>query len=281
MNKTKLAFLTGLIILVILIYIFFITKPSNNRHWEQGFDKMAAINITNNVVSVNNVRDFHFVPKKIISFGYIDRNVDITKIAKVWFVIEPFTIQPFSFFKGVAHTYFVFDFIDQSPLVISVEARRKVGEKYNAWLGAFNQYELIYIWGTEEDETIRRVILEDNKLYMYPLNISQKGAQRLFLELAQTSQDLEKNPRFYNTLFSNCTNELAKLANKVKKDAVPFNKALFLPGYSTELLYKLGYIPNNAPIEEIKLKYYISDKVREIYDQDDFSRLLRLSLPGN
>ena len=39
----------------------------------------------------------------------------------VRFVEEPFTIAPFSSFKGVAHTYFVFDFQGQPPVAVSVE----------------------------------------------------------------------------------------------------------------------------------------------------------------
>jgi hypothetical protein len=173
---------------------------------------------------------------------------------------------------------YVFDFKDSDPIVVSVEARREKNEKYDAWVGAFNQFELIYLWGTERDETVRRVIVEDNPLYMYPLTISSESSKKLFLELAKTTHELETKPRFYNTFFSNCTNELAKVANKVKPNSVPFNLALFLPGYSVEELYKLGFIPNDQPIEKIKQRYYVSDLIKEIYREASFSALLRNKL---
>ena len=47
----------------------------------------------------------------------------------------------------MAHTYFVFDFEDQPPVAISVEARRERGESYDVVRGMFNEFELIYIWG--------------------------------------------------------------------------------------------------------------------------------------
>lgn len=78
------------------------------------------------------------------------------RLERVWFVEEPFTIAPFYSFEGVAHTYFVFDFQDQQPVAVSVESRRERGEGYDSIHGLFNEYELMYIWGTERDFTGRR-----------------------------------------------------------------------------------------------------------------------------
>ena len=256
-------------------------QPDNNRNWEVGMDRLPQITIKGNSVEVDDTRDFHYMLGSPVSANYVNRIFDMNKIERVWFVQEPFTIKPFTGFKGVAHTYFVFDFSDQNPVVISVEARREKEETFDAWRGLLNQYELIYVWGSEEDETVRRVIAEHNKLYMYPLTISNNGAKQLFLQLAQASLNLESQPRFYNTLTSNCTNELAKAANQVKANAIPFNIALNFPGYADEELYKLGFIPNNIPFEDLKRRSYISDIVGKNYNKADFSRQLRIGLQAN
>lgn len=260
------------------IYFYFVLKPSNSRNWEAGMETLPAVAINGNQVNVKNIRDYHYQGNQTVSTGYIEKTFDVSKLAKVWFVVEPFTIKPFTGFKGVAHTYFVFDFTDQDPVVVSVEARREKGEKYDAWIGLLNQYELIYIWGTEQDETVSRVTVENNRLYMYPLQISPEAGQKLFLQIAQATHNLEATPRFYNTFLSNCTNELAKAANQVKPNSVPLNIALFLPGYSDEQLYKLGYIPHDKPLEEIQRKYYISDFVSKFYSDSNFSQELRQNL---
>jgi len=264
-----------LVLAFFFIYFFILIRPSNYRDWEFGQENPPRFEVNNNLISVKGVRDFHFEPQKITAINYIDRQVDINNLERVWFLIEPFGGN-----EAVAHTYFVFDFKDSPPLAVSVEARREKGEKYDAFIGVFNKYELIYIWGTESDETIRRVIFENNKLYMYPLKISEKGAKKLFLQLAETSHNLETTPRFYNTLSSNCTNELAKAANAVKPGAVPLNIALFLPGYSVKELYKLGYLPTDTAVEKLPERFYISDFVRENYNKEDFSKLLRDYLRG-
>ena len=113
---------------------------------------------------------------------------------------------------------------------------------------------------------------------MYPVIGSMDSARALFLDLAEATRQLKTQPRFYNSLTSNCTNELARVANQAQPGAVPPNIALILPGYSDELLYNLGYIPHDAPLEAIRQRYAITDTVVATIDQPDFSRQLRLRL---
>jgi hypothetical protein len=218
----RLARAAALVALLSLTYVHLLLQPSNQRDWEFGVETLPEISIQGSSVLVQHVRDFRYTAEWTRSSGYVDRAFEVDRIERVWFVEEPFTIAPFTGFGGVAHTYFVFDFRDQAPLAISVESRRERGEDYDAIRGLFNEYELIYIWGTEEDLTGRRAVLEQNDLYMYPLRIPGEAARELFLQLAHASQQLESQPRFYNTLTSNCTNELAKAANT----------AAYLPGVS-------------------------------------------------
>jgi hypothetical protein len=239
---------------------------------------LPQISIEGSSVVVQNVRDFRHTAQGTRSTAYLDRTYQVDRIERVWFVEEPFTIPPFSGFQGVAHTYFVFDFEDQPPLTISVEARREKGETYGAIQGLFNQFELIYVWATEEDQTVRRVAFERNRLYMYPLTIPAEAARELFLQLARASQELATQPRFYNTFTSNCTNELAKAANRVRPGAIPPNRALFFPGYSDEVLYGLGFLPNDVELEELRRRSDISEIVMTSYEQPDFSRRLRAEL---
>lgn len=274
----KIIFLLAFFVLVVLTYIYIIQKPSNTRDWELGFEVLPKISIDGPIISVKNIRDYNYLENKAFTKSYQNQTYNIEEIEKVWFLFEPFVVKPFAGFGGVAHTYFVFDFKNKAPVAVSVEARREKNEKYDAFSGIFNQYELIYIWGTEQDETVKRVISEDNKLFMYPLKISNQGARSLFVELAKKTKLLEENPQFYNTFVSNCTNELAKNADKVKKGAIPFNIALFLPGYSVEELYRLGYLPNDVPLDKLKEKYYISNIIKEIYKEKDFSKKLREKL---
>jgi hypothetical protein len=100
----------------------------------------------------------------------------------------------------------------------------------------------------------------------------------LVQQLARSSAELEREARFYNTLTSNCTNELARNANSLQPGAVPFSIAWWLPAYSVDQLYDLGYMPNDGPLPDIERRYYITDIVRQIHRDPDFSSVLRSRL---
>jgi uncharacterized protein DUF4105 len=269
----------GCLVLAWVGYRLVLVRPSNDRDWEFGVDRLPLISVQDGRLEVRNLRDFRYTADGgTPSAEFVDRSFDLDGIQQAWFVQEPFTIAPLTAFEGVAHTYFVFDFQDQPPLAVSVESRRERAERYDAILGLFNEYELIYLWGTEPDLTGRRAVLEKHAVFMYPLTIPTEGARALLLQLADSSQQLVTTPRFYNTLTSNCTNELAKAANKVKPDAIPPNIALVLPGYSDKLLYDLGYIPNDAPLPDVRKRYSISDLVVATYGDPEAWKLVRAAL---
>jgi hypothetical protein len=274
----RIAHAAALLALLWLIYRAFVLQPSNDRDWEYGMDRLAGITIRDGSVLVQNVRDFRYTARGVRSSNYLARTFEAERLERVWFVEETFTIGPFDDFNGIAHTYFVFDFREEPPVAISVEARRERGETYDIVRGALNQYELIYLWGAEDDLTVSRAVREKNRLYMYPLTIPIESARELFLQMARDTQHLETQPRFYNSLTSNCTTELAKAANKVQPGAIPPNIAVVLPGYSDEVLYDLGYLPGDVPLAELTRRSHITDLVLAHHEQADFSRRLRSEL---
>jgi hypothetical protein len=178
----------------------------------------------------------------------------------------------------MAHTYFAFDIANQPPVTVSVEARRERGERFGVLLGTINEFELMYIWATEQDTTGKRVVQERNEVYMYPLLVSQDALTQLLLRLATTTASLEQQPRFYNSLTSNCTSELAYAANAVRPGSIPVSIAWWLPEYSVNQLYDLGFIPHDGPLDEIRQRYNATETVREILPTPDFSERLRASL---
>ena len=270
----------GVAVLLFLGYVLVVRQPSNDRDWEFGMSNLPSVTFAGDTITLRNVRDFHWSPDGATP-AYVERTFSPDHLERVWFVEEPFAFGPFSSLEAVAHTYFVFDFADQPPLVLSVEARRERGEVFDLVRGLLNDFELMYIWGTEQDVTGRRAIVEHNRLYMYPLTIPRESAQALLLELIRTTSALETHPRFYNSLTSNCTNELARVANEVHPDTIPFDKALILPGYADELLYRLGFIPTTSSLAELQDRVFITDEVQRDLDRPDFSAALRASLASS
>jgi hypothetical protein len=77
----------------------------------------------------------------------------------------------------------------------------------------------------------------DHEVFVYPVAIADAQEQALLSRLLERTQALERQPRYYNTLFSNCTNELAKAAG------FHWAPAYILTGRSDEYLYRRGVLP--------------------------------------
>jgi hypothetical protein len=261
-----------------LVAVFVLRQPSHDRDWEFGFERLPSVTVEDGVLSVRNLRDYRLGEDGVVRPKFVNRTVRLSDIERAWFLVEPFPALPIQGFKGVAHTYFAFDVRGQPPITVSIEARRERGEAFGVGRGLLNELELMYIWATEEDTTLKRVLDQDNDVYMFPLLIPRESVVRLVERLAATTAELEREPRFYNSFTSNCTTELAMAANSVRPGAIPVSVAWWLPGYSVDQLYELGYIPHDQSLEQIRSRYYISDIVRQIHADPDFSARLRASL---
>lgn len=254
-------------------------KPSNERNWIEGFSKLPNVETAASSFKIQNVRDWRYTEGlEITAKNYKNIEYNFADLETVLFVEEPFSGN-----KAVAHTFFVFDFKNQEPIGLSIEARREVGENYNMIKGMMREYELYYSWASEKDLLSIRAVGLGNPMYMYPLKFSsEENKIKLLKSVLKTTKDLEANPVFYNTLTHNCTNTLAMHANSIKPGSVPLlHIAWLLPGYADELLYKEKFIPNDKPFNEIQEHYYVTEFIQENIDKEDFSKLLRRKLIEN
>jgi hypothetical protein len=156
-------------------------------------------------------------------------------LREVWFVLEP---QPGS--RLAAHTLLLFEFTGDRLLGVTIEARRERHEEYSAIAGAFNAFELSYVWASARDLLTRRAVMLQHQVFVYPLAISALQKRALLVGLLSRTERLEFQPRYYNTLFSNCTNELAKAAD------LEWTPAFILTGLSDEHLFGQKIIPGES-----------------------------------
>ena len=81
-----------------------------------------------------------------------------------------------------------------------------------------------------------------DELYGYRLNVSRQTARAALRHFIARTNDLAARPRFYNTFFSNCTNELAKTVNAGDEDVIPYHYSFVLTGFADRYLHRLGYL---------------------------------------
>lgn len=206
-----------------------------DRNWYPYLGRDVSVELEAGRFSVTPVSDWSYAGADVVAETYGEASFELSDLRNVWFVLEP---QPGS--TLAAHTLLLFEFSDDRLIGLTIEARREAHEDYDALAGIFNAYELAYVWGSARDFLTRRAVMLDHEVFVYPVAISDEQKLVLLTRLIQRTDALEWTPRYYNTLFSNCTNELAKAAG------FQWAPAFILTGRSDEYLYERGVLPGES-----------------------------------
>jgi hypothetical protein len=205
----------------------FANQPARQeRNWYPYLAHTSRVALSGDRFAVTPVTDWSYAASGPTRQTYVSAAHDISDVRAVWFVIEPDPKLSFA-----AHTFMLFEFGGDRLLGLTIEARREANEDYSAIAGVFNQFELSYLWGTAHDLLTRRAVMLGHRVEIFPVDIPRAQMQTMLRNLLERTQALEYRPRYYNTLFSNCTNELAKAAG------FHWAPAFILTGESDEYLF--------------------------------------------
>jgi hypothetical protein len=212
--------------------------PRLDRDWVEHLAVMPAIDLRDDEFSLGLATDWAYDAKGPVAKTYTTASERFADLRNVWFVLEPHPGM-----KPMAHTLLLFEFADDRMIGLTIEARREANEAYSAFWGTFNRFELAYIWSTPKELLTRRAVLLDHDVLVYPLKLDAGQKERFLRRLLTKTIAVSTKPVFYNTLASNCTNELAKSA------LLGWHYSWVLTGYSAEQLYALGLIPGRTFVD--------------------------------
>lgn len=245
-------------------------EPRQDRNWYPYLSHTSQVSVTDDGFSVTPVSDWSYTWGAETATTYTEASYNFDQLRNVWFMLEP---QPGS--QLAAHTLLLFEFEGDRLLGLTIEARREQGEEYSALRGQFNAFELSYIWATARDLLIRRAVMLDHEVFVYPVDINDEQERALLRNLLQRTQALETQPRYYNTVVSNCTNELAKAAG------FQWAPAYILTGRSDEYLFRRGIIPG-ASFEQAHSRSDLTEFIQamnqapqEVFDRELLAELRR------
>jgi hypothetical protein len=234
----------------------FTAKPRADREWVEHLSFNPQVVIGEDAFTVAMMTDWGYTaegPSEKLLTARTERFADLRN---VWFVVEPHPGM-----RPMAHTLVLFEFAGDRIVGLTIEARREADEKYSALWGTFNAFELAYVWSTARDLLVRRALFLDHDVLVYPIDLPPERKERFLRNLLAKTQSLSGTPRFYNTLFSNCTNELAKTAN------LPWRPAYILTGYSAEELFKMKLIPGES-METARAQALLTEEIKGWSDLD-------------
>lgn len=168
----------------------------------------------------------NFIPQ------YYDERYNLDEIESVHYIIVPFSDR-----VGPAHTMLSFTFSGGQHVVISAEVRKEQGESFSALNGILNQFEMMYVIGSENDLIKLRTHYRKNEVYMYPINTPKEKISALFRTMLIRADKLSREPEFYNTLWNNCTTSILLHANAFREEKIPWTIKTLLPSHSDSIVY--------------------------------------------
>ncbi len=244
-------------------------QPSHDRQWELGQEQLPAFQVYGDVLKVENYRNFVWTGEFTAEPRYETKQFDLTKLVD----LDVF-ISHFDPFEGLAHIFLSFGFAGGERLVVSLESRREVGETFSPLHGMLRQYEIIYVVGSEEDIVGARTFFRGERVYRYPTVATSEQARALLLTLGEDINSVFAEPRFYNTLFNNCTNGVTRRVEEISTARFPFTWKTLLPGYFDEVLYEMNLIQKSGSFSETKASRLIDNTLIDL-ESEHFSQQLR------
>lgn len=221
-----LAFALGLVAMKI---------PRHDREWQPHLAVTPEAVSAGLFWTVSPVRDWRYSADAPVSTDWqASVQVDVDRLEEVYLVVEPHPGLPL-----MAHTLVLFRFDTGQLLGLTIEARKEMHEEYSPIRGALNRFELIYAWATPQDLLTRRAVMLKREIEIYPLALTPDQRTAFLQSVLTRTASIHERPRFYNTFWSNCTNELAKSAS------LAWDPAFILTGNAARALHRRGIIPGD------------------------------------
>lgn len=258
--------------LLVLLWWLSLT-PRSDREWETALEKLSTAEIDGDRITFRNVRDFFYRSVDDFDEDWDDRSYRLSELRGM---------DLFMSYWGprfIAHTIASWEFADGRHLAISIEVRKIEGESYSAIESFFRRFELHYVVADERDVIRLRTNHRKEDVYLYRLTIRRETALGILLDYANEMNKVAAKPRWYHAVTRNCTTAIRNHVKRVSPDD-PWDWRILANGRLDEVGYERGNIDTSLPFEALRARSAISARAQAAGDDPDYSRLVRVGLPG-
>jgi Domain of unknown function (DUF4105) len=247
-------------------------SASNDKNWAADVEHGITGIVDGDRLSVRNVRNFSWRTEADYSAGWEERTYDLSQLRS----LDLFLVYWMG--PSIAHTIMSFGFDDGRYLDFSIELRRTQNDQYSTVAGFFKTHELVFIGAEGRDlMTLRKV--RNEQIRLYRLRTPPERARALLAEYIKQANDLAVNPRFYNTLTTNCTTAIFDMMHAVTS-SIPFDWRIILTGYLPDYLYKHAAVDTRIPLEELRERADVTGRVDGSLTEVEFSSRIREGIPA-
>ena len=250
---------------------YFNIEARQDRQWNPEVARMLSYERQGDIITIHNVRNFDWHKDGSYTEQWETRQYNLNDINGVN-IITSYWMGP-----KIAHTLVSFDFKNQKPLVFSIEIRKEKTESFSAIGGFFRQFELSLIAADEKDIVYTRSNIRGEQVYFFPVKMDKHMAQSLFLEYLSKADDLAEQPKWYNTLTSNCTTLVFDMVQAVSDKQLPMDYRLIASGYLPNYLKDLHVLPHDWDIQTWYQRAHVNPKSASYssLSSEQYSELLR------
>lgn len=266
----KKIFLVLLVAFFCFVWYISLKQPSLDRDWADDQKILAEITFSWASVEIKNVRDFIYQSVNEYTENYYDKTYRFDDLVSLDYIIEPF-----GKYDGPAHTMLSFGFSDGDYLVISAEIRKEKGESFSPLKWILNNYEIVYVIGSERDLVKLRANHRKDDVYVYPIKAETEDIKALFVSMLERAESLSKNAEFYNTIFNNCTTSIKNHVNDFAENKIPKTIATFLPSKSDAIIYDMGLIDTDLSLEKAQELFKINIRSEKYAESENYSKEIR------
>lgn len=260
----------------IALIVFFAMPARNDREWNPEVEKILDYQQNGNLITIHNVRNFAWRSEDDYDIRWETRQYDLSQLDSMDLVL--------SYWAGndIAHTLLSFNFKDGRHLSFSIEIRKEIDEQFSAIGGFFRKYELAIVPADEKDIIYTRSNIRKERVYIYPIKMSQADIQALFMSYLKQGKALQDEPRWYNTLLSNCTTIIFDMVNNI--EPVPIDYRVLLSGRLPAYLYDHHVLNQHYSQKQWREMAHVNPKVSHFSQRSDqsseiYSRIIRSALP--
>lgn len=252
-------------------------QPSHQRDWIPELARLPEVARDGERLTVTNLRNFRWRTEADYDERWETRSYDLAKVEGVDLFL--------SYWSGeaIAHLLVSFTFADSLPLTFSIEVRREKGEEWSSLAGFFRVYEMAYVAADERDVVGLRTHARGEDVRMFRLRAPPERARDVLLAYVEDINRLAREPRWYNTIATNCTTVVYRLVGSVAPGwsfTLPLDPRVVLSGHLPGYLKDIGAVRQNLPLAELVRLGRISERARTVsLDSPDFSRLIREGVP--
>ncbi len=236
-------------------------QPQQNKPWAPDVARQLQVEQAGNLVTLHHVRNFDWRSTTDFTPRWETRQYDLNKLSSLD-VITSYWMGP-----KIAHVLLSFGFSDGQYVTFSIETRREQHEAFSTFGGFFRKFELSLIAADERDIIYTRTNIRREQVYLYRMQVSKATIRSLFNSYLQEARELEQQPRFYNTLTSNCTTIVFNMARLIDP-GLPLDYRIILSGYLPQYIYEHRGLNQQLPFNVIQQQAYINPYA-ERYAQSD------------